>query len=301
MIGGRLGVFVPSPIAELFRSDVGGSMKAKRTVISVLVGTANAMTGELLAAALNRKSHIRVVGIATTTTNLLKSVQAHGPDVVLVNSTLADGPLSGFAALRQLRENRPTVKPILLLENPDLHHVVDAFRSGAKGVFAPSQPAFDAPSQSAFKMLCRCVDRVQAGHIWASGFELNAVMEAFSQMASLRVVNADGMRLLTKREEDVVRFVAEGMQNREIARELNLSEHTIKNYLFHIFDKLGVSSRVEVALYAVSCTKRTQLATDGEGGQEDEAAEWAKTAVRPLPDTLRLGPGGNDGRRQLMT
>jgi DNA-binding NarL/FixJ family response regulator len=65
------------------------------------------------------------------------------------------------------------------------------------------------------------------------------------------------MRLLTKREEDVVRLLAEGLQNRDIARELKLSEHTVKNYLFHIFDKLGVSSRVELVLYAVSCTKRT--------------------------------------------
>ena len=74
----------------------------------------------------------------------------------------------------------------------------------------------------------------------------------------MRVVNADGMKLLTKREEDVVRLLGDGLQNREIAHELNLSEHTIKNYLFHIFDKLGVSSRVELILYAVSSTKTVQ-------------------------------------------
>jgi DNA-binding CsgD family transcriptional regulator len=68
-------------------------------------------------------------------------------------------------------------------------------------------------------------------------------------------VNAEGLRLLTRREDDVVRLLAEGMQNREIANELKLSEHTIRNYLFHIFDKLGVSSCIELALYAVSCTK----------------------------------------------
>lgn len=74
----------------------------------------------------------------------------------------------------------------------------------------------------------------------------------------MRAVNADGMRLLTKREEDVVRLVAEGMQNREIAKELELSEHTVRNYMFHVFEKLGVSSRVELALYAVSSTKSAQ-------------------------------------------
>jgi len=74
------------------------------------------------------------------------------------------------------------------------------------------------------------------------------------------------MRLLTKREEDVVRLLAEGLQNRDIAHALKLSEHTIKNYLFHIFDKLGVSSRVELVLYAVSSAKRAQTT----GAQSDQ-------------------------------
>ena len=84
-------------------------------------------------------------------------------------------------------------------------------------------------------------------------------MRAFSQLTPMRVVNSDGLRLLTNREEDVVRLVAEGLQNRDIARQLELSEHTIKNYLFHIFDKLGVSSRVELVLYAVSTTERLRI------------------------------------------
>ena len=113
-------------------------------------------------------------------------------------------------------------------------------------------------SQSCFKALCRCVEQVQAGQIWADSSELSEVLETFSQLAPMRVVNAEGMRLLTKRGEDVVRLLAEGLQNRDIAKEFKLSEHTIKNYLFHIFDKLGVSSRVELVLYAVSNSKRMQ-------------------------------------------
>lgn len=85
----------------------------------------------------------------------------------------------------------------------------------------------------------------------------------------MRVANADGMRLLSKREEDVVHLLAEGLQNREIAEQLNLSEHTVKNYLIHIFDKLGVSSRVELVLYAVSSTKRMQIAGVHTDDQED--------------------------------
>ena len=68
----------------------------------------------------------------------------------------------------------------------------------------------------------------------------------------MRVISSGGKPLLTPREEQVVALVAEGLGNRQIARELNLSEHTIKKYLFRIFEKLGVSSRVELVLYAVN-------------------------------------------------
>lgn len=73
-----------------------------------------------------------------------------------------------------------------------------------------------------------------------------------SQVPSLRVVNANGEVLVTPREEQVVALVAEGLSNREIAQELALSEHAIKKYLFRIFEKLGISTRVELVLYALN-------------------------------------------------
>jgi DNA-binding NarL/FixJ family response regulator len=87
---------------------------------------------------------------------------------------------------------------------------------------------------------------------------------------SLRVINSRGKSLLTPREEQVVALVAEGLGNRLIARELSLSEHTVKKYLFHIFEKLGVSSRVELVLYAVN---------NGDPRQ----AEWIAGPNRILP------------------
>ncbi|HZV59720.1 MAG TPA: response regulator transcription factor [Candidatus Eremiobacteraceae bacterium] len=186
-------------------------------------------------------------------------------DVALISATLADGPLSGFAALRHLRESAPDVKTVLLLDSPEPNLVFDAFRAGAKGIFCPSE--------SPFKALCRCVERVHAGQIWAKRSEVAHVLETFCELAPMRIVNADGMKLLTKREEDVCRLLGDGLQNRQIARELNLSEHTIKNYLFHIFDKLGVSSRVELILYAVSSTKRAQsVVFDGDEHKVEGAA-----------------------------
>jgi DNA-binding NarL/FixJ family response regulator len=228
-------------------------MRCKQTKISVLVASPHAITRELLIGALNRHTSFQVVAGAATAQEALNVVRSTAVDVALIGASLAEGPLSGFGALRQIREFSPELKSVILFYSPERHLVVDAFRAGAKGVFCLSQ--------AAFKSLCRCVERVHAGQIWADSSELCEVMEAFSQLAPLRVVNADGMRLLTKREEDVVRLLAEGLQNRDIAHELNLSEHTIKNYLFHIFDKLGVSSRVELVLYAVSSNKSFQTAS----------------------------------------
>lgn len=259
-------------------------MTLKRTGISVLIANPDSMARELLMGALKRHRQFHVVDSATSAHDLLKAVQSKDIDVVLITATLADGPLSGFGALRQIRESSPDVKTVILLNGPERNLVVDAFRAGARGVFALSS--------STFKSLCRCVESVHVGQIWANSSELSEVMEAFAQLAPMRVVNADGMRLLTKREEDVVRLVAEGLQNRDIAKELNLSEHTVKNYLFHIFDKLGVSSRVELVLYAVSSTKRMQIAGAQTDMREVESTNDAEIAGEMLTDTDH----GSDGR-----
>ncbi len=126
----------------------------------------------------------------------------------------------------------------------DRELVVGAFRVGARGIFSISD--------SNLRLLCKCILRVAAGQIWASTEQLNYLMDLISEVPSLRVMNSIGNRILTPREEQVVALVAEGLGNRQIARELNLSEHTIKKYLFRIFEKLGISSRVELVLYALN-------------------------------------------------
>jgi DNA-binding NarL/FixJ family response regulator len=257
-------------------------MAVKQRDLSVLVATPHSMARELLIAALNRNRQFHVVDSATTSGQALEAVQSADLHVALISATLADGPLSGFGALRQIRECSPHVKSVILLENREHNLIVDAFRAGARGVFCLSQ--------SSFKSLCRCVEQVHAGQIWANSAELSEVMEAFSQLAPMRVVNGDGMRLLTKREEDVVRLLAEGMQNRDIARELKLSEHTVKNYLFHIFEKLGVSSRVELVLYAVSSTRSAQISGRKGNEQESELALMQENPPRPFAPAMTRSP-----------
>lgn len=158
-----------------------------------------------------------------------------------------------------MRELAPSVRSVVLLGQRDPETVVECFRAGARGVFSESTPEF--------RLLCKCVLCVHAGQIWASSEELTWVVEALEsikkQSTLRRVVNAQGVNLLSKREEDVVQQLMEGLSNREIALNLKLSEHTIKNYLFRIFDKLGVSSRTELLLYSIN-SRRAVDPTDAE-------------------------------------
>ena len=232
--------------------------------ICILIAKPNAMARELLASAFNRNARFKVVAQAASGNEILGGIKTTRVDVALIDATLKDGPLSGIGTVRRMRESHPEVKPVVLLDSSDPQLTVDAFRAGARGVFCANT--------AHFKVLCKCVERVQSGQIWANSKELIHVMEAFAQLAPLRVVNSAGMKLLTKREEDVVRFLAEGLGNREIARQLSLSEHTIKNYLFRIYEKLGVASRVELVLYAVSSTKGVQLA-DAAPTKPDDLSE----------------------------
>ena len=149
-----------------------------------------------------------------------------------------------MATMRRIRLSHPAIANVLLVESYDRELVVNAFRSGARGIFCLSD--------THFRLLCRCIQRVAGGQIWANTEQMSFLLDLISEVPSLRVLNSRGQQLLTPREEQVVALIAEGLSNRETARELNLSEHTVKKYLFRIFDKLGVSSRVELVLYAVN-------------------------------------------------
>ena len=166
--------------------------------------------------------------------------------------------------LRGFHLSHPEIPKILLADSCDRGLVISAFRSGARGIFAIND--------ANLRLLCKCIVRVAAGQVWANAEELGYILDLISEVPSLRVLNSRGAPLLTPREEQVVALVAEGLGNRQIARELSLSEHTIKKYLFRIFEKLGISTRVELVLYAVNNGNPRQ-------------AEWLGSGARIVPST----------------
>ncbi len=208
--------------------------------LNVLVVTCGQMHRHLLTAALRRPPAFQVSACAADPDSILTTLKASPAAVLLLYSDPAGW--QDLATVRRIHLAFPQAAKILLLDSYDRDLVVNAFRSGIRGLFCFSRYPF--------RLLCKCIHKVAGGEIWADGEPMRYLVDAVSYVPSLRVLNSGGRKLLTPREEQVVALVADGLSNREIARELNLSEHTIKKYLFRIFDKLGVSSRVELVLYA---------------------------------------------------
>lgn len=217
------------------------SKSFRSSTVRLLVADGNRMNCQLLITALQRYRRIQVVARATNSEQILSGARTNRPTVALISASLQDGSLSGFAAVRELRAQSAEIRTILLLDSAEPGLVIDAFRAGAKGIFC---------REDSLNSLCRCIEAVHAGQIWANSVQLESVLDAFARVAPPRLVEAGGKVPLSKREQQVAQLVSEGLSNREIAQQLKLSEHTIKNYLFHIFEKLGMSSRVELVLFA---------------------------------------------------
>lgn len=213
----------------------------------IIVAARTPLACQLLSRALARCSaHFKVVGCAQTKAEFLKEVSVHRPDVAVVNSSLQDDPQGGVKALREMRASGLSVHSIVVLDKDEPEQVVEAFAAGAEGVVCSTDP---------FKALCKCIRSVEAGQIWASNQELHWVLKALAERRPVRVVSALGNPLLTLRQEQIVRMVVDGLPNGEISSKLHVSPHTVKNHLFRIYERLGVSSRVELILYAMSRSK----------------------------------------------
>ena len=223
---------------------MGSGRSAASRTIGVLVADSNQMQRQLLVGALRRRPEFHATFCPMEMDAMVRALAESPVDVILVNTNSPKLGSRDMVSVRRLHLAYPHITKVLMLEASDRDSVVNAFRSGVKGLFCFS----DYP----FRLLCKCILNVHKGQVWATGEQLQYLLEIVTQVPSLRMVNSIGVKLLTAREEQVVALVADGLSNRAVARELGLSEHTVKKYLFHIFDKLGISSRVELVLYAVS-------------------------------------------------
>jgi DNA-binding NarL/FixJ family response regulator len=184
-----------------------------------------------------------VIGWAVNSADVISGIANHKPDVAVIGTRLQDGKLAGLSALGQICRLQSESQIVMLLDSSEPGLVIEAFRNGAAGVFSRAQKLSN---------LRKCIRCVLTGQIWASNQEVRYLVEALRMHPATGITSSKGIALLTKREAQVVNLVANGLTNREIAEQLRLSKHTVKNYLIHIFEKLGVSTRVELVLYAIS-------------------------------------------------
>lgn len=220
-----------------------GSGKTSR--IRIVIAAANLMAFRLLARALQKSPDFQVVATVGSKDGLIKSLQRDKPDVALISVHLQDGLFGGFVQLQAITLQFPDLRWVLLIDRSEPQLVVDAFRAGARGVFSCAMWETT--------LLCKCVRCVANGEIWADNVHVDYIVQALTGATSdAQNTRGKALSLLTAREETLVRLVANGLSNREIAQHLGRSEHTIKNGLFHIFEKLGFSNRVELVLYAIA-------------------------------------------------
>ncbi len=214
------------------------SYQRDRRTIRILLADCTKMACQLLAAAIDQDPKIKVVAAVTSAVEASQVVTDSAPDIVLLGANLDGQSTGGFDLARRLRMIKPELFVVMLLDHLDGASVVEAFRAHASGVFIR-----DGSVQS----LRKCIHSVFGGQVWASTEALRFALEALAG-TSMPTVDPNSMASLTRREREVVALAVDGLKKRDIAKKLCLSEHTVKNYLFSIFGKLQVSSRLELTL-----------------------------------------------------
>jgi two-component system, NarL family, nitrate/nitrite response regulator NarL len=215
-----------------------------REAVNVFIADATRMGCQLMATALCRSRYrLSVVGYATNSKEIRSKLAESDVHVAVIGAHLKEGEMAGFDLTREVRASHPGANVIMMLDSIDRATVVEAFRSGASGIFSRDE---------SFELLCKCIHVVHQGQVWAGSKELRLLIDTVAEHSPVLAINSRLPRSLTHREKGVVNLVAEGLTNREISRQLNLSEHTVRNYIFRIFNKVGTSNRLELALYALN-------------------------------------------------
>ena len=194
---------------------------------------------------------LRVVAQADSLENLRAAIERYPTDVVLLEGSLLVGAANVIPDLLRVA---PDVKLIVQAVASDENQTVELYRRGVRGIVSRSI----SPD-----LLVRCVRRIAAGETWIDNQSVSWVIEAYRAQAAA-LVNPRVQPKLSPKEMSIITCITQGKRNKEIAYQLGTTEQVIKNYLRKIYDKLGVSDRLELALY---CLHNKIIHTDGDEEQ----------------------------------
>jgi DNA-binding NarL/FixJ family response regulator len=181
---------------------------------------------------------LRVMAQTETLAQTETAVQRHPTDVLLMEAGIAVEPAESVAALLQLA---PKLKVVLIVADQDETEILEYVRRGACGV---------VPRSISPDLLIKCIRKVAAGETWLDNRCINLVIEAYRAQA-MKLISPKTRTKLSNKEMMIISGVTQGLRNKEIATDVGTTEQVVKNYLRKIYDKLGVSDRLELALYCM--------------------------------------------------
>lgn len=213
--------------------------ETNQKMISVALADDHVLFRQALRHLLDSEDDINVIGEASDGRAIQNLVEQNQPDVILMDINMPG--IDGVTATRELKAQLPDVRIIILTMFSEDGHVIRAVRAGADAYLLKN-------SESS-----RVVDAIRAVHRGESIIEPQLASKLLSEFRRVSDVREeDSMGGLTSREMDLLRLVATGLSNKEIALKLSLAESTVKNRLSLLFEKLGVKDRTQAAIYALS-------------------------------------------------
>jgi DNA-binding NarL/FixJ family response regulator len=218
-------------------------IKRSQQTIRIVIADDHPIFRDGLRRLLEAEPGLKVIGEASDGNDAVKLARQLKPDVMLLDLAMPRQP--GLEALRDLSTGGANgVKVILLTAAAEKHQIVEALQLGARGVVL---------KDSATQLLLKSIHTVMAGEYWVGREAVsNLVQYLRMQMQASNEESRQKKFGLTPRELEIVSAVVAGYSNREIAEYFKISEDTVKHHLSNIFDKLGVSTRLELALFAVN-------------------------------------------------
>ena len=206
--------------------------------IRIVVADDHAILRDGLKRLLEAEAGFEVIGEAGSGREAIQMVRDRAPDILLLDLSMPDG--TGLDVLRAVHDLRVPTRTVLLTAGIEREEMLEALGLGVRGLVL---------KHSATPLLHKCIRAVVAGEYWLGHDRLPDLVEAVQRLKNPKATPP--AQTLTARELKVIAAVIEGATNREIAAQLGMSEQTVKNHLSHIFDKIGVSNRLELALFAI--------------------------------------------------